>query len=105
MGLVYAQMGHQEQAGKVLQLAVALDPNSESAHGTLALWYEKNRNFAAAAREYRRALELDHNDGFAQMGLLRTSTLQSTGASDGNPGADRQSAVPTSDAAPPPASQ
>jgi protein O-mannosyl-transferase len=38
MGLVYAQIGLSEEAGGALQKAVGLDPNSETALGSLVLW-------------------------------------------------------------------
>jgi protein O-mannosyl-transferase len=76
MGLVYGQMGLLEQAGIVLKKAVELGPNSESAHGSLALWYEKINNFAAAEQEYRRALSLDHTDSWAQIALIRLREMK-----------------------------
>jgi Tfp pilus assembly protein PilF len=71
LGLVYAQMGRTEDAGSNLKKAVALDPNSETAHGSLALWYEKTRDFGDAEQEYRTALSIDQDDSWAQEGLLR----------------------------------
>ncbi len=77
LGLVYGQMGRQGDAGKMLSKAVEIGPNSESAHGSLALWYEKTNNLDAAEREYGRALSLDHADSLAQVGLLRVQTMLS----------------------------
>jgi tetratricopeptide (TPR) repeat protein len=71
MGLVYGQMGLQDRAGVALRKAVELGPESESAHGSLALWYEKSNRFEEAEREYRTALALDRSDSWAQLGLLR----------------------------------
>ncbi len=51
LGLVYGQMGRQGDAGKMLSKAVEIGPNSESAHGSLALSYEKTNNLDAAERE------------------------------------------------------
>lgn len=71
MGLVYGQMGRLPEAGEALRKAVDLAPNSESAHGSLALWYEKTDNLAAAEREYTRAISLDGGDTWAKLALLR----------------------------------
>ena len=71
MGLVYAQMGRSEDAGESLKKAVGLDPDSGTAHGSLALWYEKNRDFGAAEREYGIAATLDRDDAWAQRGWKR----------------------------------
>ncbi len=76
MGLVYGQMGLLEQSGIVLQRAVELGPNSESAHGSLALWYEKVNNLAAAEQEYRKALALDRTDSWAQIALIRVREMK-----------------------------
>jgi Tfp pilus assembly protein PilF len=73
IGLLYGKMGNTEAAGQALQESVQLWPGSESAHGSLALWYEKTDQLAAAEMEYRRALSLDHSDSWAQLGLLRVS--------------------------------
>jgi protein O-mannosyl-transferase len=70
-GLVYGEMGRVDEAGTVLQKAVALDPNSETAHGSLALWFEKANNLAAAEHEYRAAVSLDNTDSWAKIGLMR----------------------------------
>ena len=45
-----------------------LDPNSETAHGSLALWYEKTNDLGAADREYRAAVSLDRSDSWAEIG-------------------------------------
>ena len=47
MGLVYGQMGFwEDQAGAALKKAVELGPQASlpTAHGSLALWYEKLNN-------------------------------------------------------------
>jgi Tfp pilus assembly protein PilF len=77
MGLVYAQMGRLSEAGEVLKKAVALGPESETAHGSLALWYEKTNNLAAAEQEYRRALSIDRTDSWAKIALIRIHALES----------------------------
>lgn len=82
MGLVYAQMGRSDEAGGTLKRAVELSPNSETAHGSLALWYEKNRHFHAAEQEYRRALALDREDRWAQEGWMRVQALRSDSNSE-----------------------
>jgi protein O-mannosyl-transferase len=76
IGLVYGQMGQVEQAGSALKKAVELDPNSESAHGSLALWYEETNNLEAADREYRAAISLDHYDSWAKTGFMRVRTRE-----------------------------
>ncbi len=71
LGLVYGQMGQQDRAGVALKKAVELGPDSESAHGSLALWYEKSNLLDLAESEYRRTLDLDQADSWAQLGLVR----------------------------------
>jgi len=71
LGLVYAQMGRPEDAGTTLKKAVAMDPKSETAHGSLALWYEKSGDFGEAAQQYQIAISIDRDDSWAQQGLLR----------------------------------
>ena len=75
LGLVYGQMGHQDLAGIALKRAVQLGPDSQSAHGSLALWYEKASQLNDAEREYRKALSLDHSDSWAQIGLIRVHAM------------------------------
>lgn len=75
MGMVYAQMGQSEDAGRALQRAVGLDPNSETAHGSLALWYEQTNRPRAAEQEYGRALSIDRDDLFAQEGWMRVHAV------------------------------
>jgi hypothetical protein len=76
-GLVYGQMGLIDEAGRFLQKAVESDPKSETAHASLALWYEKTNNVQAAEHEYRTAVDLDHNDVFARFGFIRVRTMKS----------------------------
>lgn len=71
LGLVYAQVGRSEDAAGALKKSVRMDPNSETAHGSLALWYEKNRDFQDAEREYRIAISIDRDDLWARQGLIR----------------------------------
>jgi hypothetical protein len=78
MGLVYGQMGLPEESRQALQKAVQLAPESVSAHGSLALWYEKVRDFASAEQEYRRALNLNRSDLWAQIGLVRVHQAKMT---------------------------
>jgi protein O-mannosyl-transferase len=73
IGLLYGQMELTQAAGEALQKAVELGPESESAHGSLAMWYEKNNQPALAEQEYRRALAIEESDSWAQNGLLRVS--------------------------------
>jgi len=79
IGLVYGQMGRLEQAGVALKRAVELGPGSESAHGSLGLWYEKTNNPEAAAREYRTAFSLDRADSWAKLAFLRVHTMENGG--------------------------
>ena len=70
-GLVYGQMGRIEKAGEFLEKAVQSDPNSETAHASLALWFEKTNNLSAAEQEYRTAISLDRYDSWAKLGFIR----------------------------------
>jgi protein O-mannosyl-transferase len=72
LGLAYAEIGRPEAAGGALKRAVELDPQSGTAHGSLALWFEKNHDLANAEREYRAAALLDRDDSWAQQGWKRT---------------------------------
>jgi Tfp pilus assembly protein PilF len=82
LGLVYAQTGRPEDAGQALKKAVELDPQSETAHGSLALWYEKTNNLNAAEDEYRRALALDRSDPWAYEGWMRVQAVKAGRHSD-----------------------
>jgi protein O-mannosyl-transferase len=79
IGIVYGQMGRLEQAGIALKKAVELGPDSESAHGSLGLWYEKTNNLDAAKEEYRTAFSLNHADSWAKFAFIRVETME-TGA-------------------------
>jgi protein O-mannosyl-transferase len=70
-GLVYGQMGMIDKAGEYLKKAVEADPNSETAHASLALWFEKTNNPGAAEHEYRAAILLDRYDSWARLGFQR----------------------------------
>lgn len=78
IGLLYGQMGRSDEAGTALRKAIQLDPASGDAHGALALWYESNRDFSAAEREYGRNVALNPEDEAARRGLERVSRLKST---------------------------
>ena len=71
LGLLYGKMGRLEEAGQILQKAVALDPQLESAHGSLALWYESVHDLVGAKREYQAAVSLDRGDLWAGLRLMR----------------------------------
>jgi Flp pilus assembly protein TadD len=71
LGLAYAQAGRPALAGEVLKKAVALDPGSATAHGSLALWFEKTHDLADAEKEYQTASSLDPDDSWAQQGWTR----------------------------------
>ena len=72
LGLAYAEIGRPEAAREALQKAVVLDPQSAPAHGSLALWFEKNHDLANAEKEYRTAASLDRDDSWARQGWTRT---------------------------------
>jgi protein O-mannosyl-transferase len=72
LGLAYAENGRSEAAGGALKTAVALDPQSATAHGSLALWFEKHQDLVNAEKEYQTAASLDQDDSWAQQGLKRT---------------------------------
>jgi Flp pilus assembly protein TadD len=71
LGLAYGQMGLGMEAAVALQKAIEIDPHSETAHGSLALWYEKANDLQNAEREYRTARLLDSDDSWARDGWLR----------------------------------
>jgi hypothetical protein len=75
-GLLYGQMGRMEEAGMALKTAVELNPNSETAHGSLAMWFEKTNNLEAAEHEYRTAVSLDHSDSWAKIGFIRVRAME-----------------------------
>lgn len=75
-GLVYGQMGRLEEAGRALKRAVQLDPNSETAHGSLAMWFEKSNDLQSAEIEYRTALSLDRMDSWAKAGFVRIREME-----------------------------
>ena len=76
IGLVRGQMGQVEEAGSALKKAVTLDPTSQSAHGSLALWFEETNDLEAADREYRAAISLDRYDSWAKTGFMRVRTKE-----------------------------
>ncbi|HKE21009.1 MAG TPA: tetratricopeptide repeat protein [Bryobacteraceae bacterium] len=76
IGLVYGQMGRLEDAGSALKMAVKLDPNSETAHGSLAMWFEKTDDLQDAENEYRTAISLDRMDSWAKTGLIRVRAIE-----------------------------
>ncbi|MBV9493364.1 MAG: tetratricopeptide repeat protein [Acidobacteria bacterium] len=53
------------------QRAVELDPADAMAHNNLAVAYEANGEFDAAAREYREALRLDKSNSYIQKNYSR----------------------------------
>ena len=79
LGLLYAKMGRSGEAGTSLQKAVALDPYRESAHGSLALWYESTHNLSGAEKEYRIASTMDPSDLWATLGLNRVREMEHGG--------------------------
>lgn len=76
LGLLYGKMGRSADAGESLQKAVSLDPRRESAHGSLALWYEATHDLSGAEREYQKAISLDPHDFWAKLSLNRVQQTQ-----------------------------
>jgi len=76
LGLLYGKMGRFAEAGESLQKAVSLEPDRESAHGSLALWYESTHDLSGAQREYQKAISLDPSDLWAKASLTRVQDLQ-----------------------------
>jgi protein O-mannosyl-transferase len=72
LGLAYAEIGRPEAAVGALKIAIELDPQSAAAHGSLALWFEKNQDLTNAEKEYRTAASLDRDDSWARQGWMRT---------------------------------
>lgn len=76
LGLLYGKMGRSADAGKSLQKSVSLGPDRESAHGSLALWYESIHDLGGAQREYQKAIFLDPSDLWAKLSLTRVQEMQ-----------------------------
>jgi tetratricopeptide (TPR) repeat protein len=77
IGLLLGAMNRSEDAGKALRLAVALDPNSATAHDSLGLWSESIGDFTLAAAEYERSVSLDPGNTAARAGIIRARALKS----------------------------
>jgi len=75
-GLVYGQMGRLEEAGSALKKAVDLDPNSETAHGSLGMWFEKTNDLPSAEHEYRTAVSLNRMDFWAKTAFIRVREME-----------------------------
>jgi tetratricopeptide (TPR) repeat protein len=75
-GLVYGQMGRLDDAGNALKTAVSLDPNSETAHGSLGMWFEKTNDLSSAEHEYRTAVSLNRMDAWAKTGFIRVREME-----------------------------
>jgi Flp pilus assembly protein TadD len=76
IGLVYGQMGRVEEAGANLRKAVEVGPQSATAHGSLALWFESTGDLEAAEREYAIAADISRNDASARARLERIRQLR-----------------------------
>jgi protein O-mannosyl-transferase len=76
IGLIYGEMHKLPEAGAALHKAVALDPQSESAHEALALWYETTKDYAGAEGEHRKSVGLDPFDQAAQLGVIRAHAMR-----------------------------
>lgn len=57
-GSIYLAAGRLEEAEIIAKRAIELDPNCAPAHGTLALIYEAQQQYAAAIREFETAQKL-----------------------------------------------
>ncbi|HEU4930126.1 MAG TPA: tetratricopeptide repeat protein [Candidatus Krumholzibacteria bacterium] len=69
MGLAYEAAGNKADARRVLQQAVAVNPNDVLAHCHLGQLEQSNGNYADAVKLYQRALELDPNSAQAHYNL------------------------------------
>jgi len=71
IGLLYGEMGHVSEAGEALKSAVALAPDSASAHESLGLWHEFVGEFRNAEAEYGKSLSLNPHDPNTRASLIR----------------------------------
>ncbi len=70
-GVRMAKMSLWREAMFRFKRAVDLDPADALAHNNLAVAYEANGDFEAAAREYREAIRLDKSNQFIQKNYSR----------------------------------
>ena len=76
LGLLYGAMHKMGESGVALRTATRLQPESPSAHRSLAIWYEAVAAYTAAEEEYSRSLALDSRDRLAGLGLFRVRQLR-----------------------------
>ena len=70
-GVRMAKMNLWREAMFRFQRAVQIDPDNAMAHNNLAVAYEANGDFDAAAKEYREALRLDRGNQYIQKNYSR----------------------------------
>lgn len=71
IGLLYGEMGRNEEAGRALEKAVQVGPRDSGAYSALGLWYESTGKAAEAEQRYRKALSFDAHNYEARRGLAR----------------------------------
>lgn len=71
VGVEMARMNLWREAMFRFQRAVQIDPRDAMAHNNLAVAYEANGDFEAAAKEYREALRLDRANTYIQKNYSR----------------------------------
>ena len=74
-GTLYGEMGRMQDAKAALDKAVALDPQSVSAHNARGLWYEAAKDYGSAINDYEAALRVQSYNMTAQMRLSRARRL------------------------------
>jgi hypothetical protein len=84
---VYARMGDWNKAAQNFERIVTLTPDKALAHFNLSFAYAVQKNYAAATREQRKAIELDPNDVHDEwrrnLGQLEKLMAKSSGTQDG----------------------
>jgi Tfp pilus assembly protein PilF len=72
MAAFFINSQRDKQALELCHQAVVTDPDSDRAHFSLALLYERNEMFAEAMREYRKAIDCrpDSTDAHVNLGIL-----------------------------------
>ena len=70
-GVRMAKMNLWREAMFRFKRSVEIEPDNAQAHNNLAVAYEANGNFDAAAREYREALRLDRGNQYIQKNYSR----------------------------------
>lgn len=73
-GLLYGEMGKLGLSKQALDLAVALDPSSATAYAARGVWFFGQNQFAAAAADFNKAVELNPRDQSSRHYLWLAST-------------------------------